>query len=1279
AIPPWLPNVCEEQEMSMLGLRQPCVQAFTRMVKVWRQGCSSQRWCMGYERSLNQNDLKALVNVTTTQFNEFVDVIFCSISYVSNIIKIIIDYMDAQCVLSFFLVCSDINECADSNGGCEGTCCNIIGSFYCRCPDGMKLGKPYISGKLISCEHRCVDLGNKQYKCECRSNYQLKRDGKHCELKDPCKEHNGGCAHICSNVNGQVQCSCRSGYRMGADFKRCEDIDECVSGQAKCAHGCVNFPGSFHCVCNPGFELGADGKQCYRNVFFPHENMLLYLCASSTDTDECENGEACCSHYCKNYPGGYECGCRPGYTPNGCTCDDIDECLSETSGCSQYCVNTLGSYECFCQVGFRLDYDQKSCLREKSCLPHSQEVMHRLQNKDELEEEEEKEVVGSEDEPEIRTHEYVDLSVSVSVCEEGSFGDDCSVSCEDCVNGGVCALEKDRCVCAPGWMGVTCNDTCAQGTYGVQCNSLCVCKNGGHCDPVTGKCLCCPQGFYGRFCRRRCNCPNNGRCHRLYGGCLCTPGLYGKFCHLPCPKWTHGAGCLEECKCTCTCKPGYHGDRCQEECDKGYYGIGCCERCNCSDGETCDPKTGECQKMCPAGYHGEKCQLGKTHNHTQNMSSGENTRRVLYSFCGGQEKERVSVFRQDRQTVMCQCEPQLCEAGFWGVGCASVCQCGSNAVTCEASSGCCVCEAGYTGEQCDKKCLEGHYGACCENGAECDHISGACTCADGWVGSHCEKRCPVGFYGQDCVQMCQCGNEAQCHHITGACRCTPGWAPTQCILACPAGTFGPNCSQSCDCHNGGSCDPVSGQCRCTPGWTGTSCQQSELKHTHTLSLIQNTHKHVLYHPKTLYTHKHICLFLSQTHSERFISCASGWFGRNCEQRCICPGGVACDHVTGRCGCPAGYTGNSCETMCPQGRFGLNCSQMCTCSGDQYSCHHVTGKCTCLPGYYGNHCHLSKTYSLITFVFFCPFISGCPTGRYGRDCAQVCLCGEGGQCHPETGRCNCAPGRTGPSCEQACSRGHYGAQCRSFCMCANGGVCDPVNGTCRCGLGWTGQHCEKGKQVHKFNILYPCSFSKEDNHNDLICNFCCKKYIYDMMKMMKWFHISECPAGFFGELCAQSCDCKPGHLCDHVTGQCLCPPGYQGDKCEKRCDAGRFGCDCAELCECDGIPCDPTTGHCLCPPGKTGKCCEKLHTHLTDLMLTLTKPASNFHTFIFSLSDCDSRFYGPGCSFPCQCAHGGQCDQRTGHCSCPLIWLGPTCEEGEGLHVCGFTNLSPEVS
>ncbi|KAK7915695.1 hypothetical protein WMY93_011456 [Mugilogobius chulae] len=33
----------------------------------------------------------------------------------------------------------DVNECEETNGGCEALCCNTIGSFYCRCPPGQRL------------------------------------------------------------------------------------------------------------------------------------------------------------------------------------------------------------------------------------------------------------------------------------------------------------------------------------------------------------------------------------------------------------------------------------------------------------------------------------------------------------------------------------------------------------------------------------------------------------------------------------------------------------------------------------------------------------------------------------------------------------------------------------------------------------------------------------------------------------------------------------------------------------------------------------------------------------------------------------------------------------------------------------------------------------------------------------------------------------------------------------------------------------------------------------
>ncbi|XP_034023453.1 multiple epidermal growth factor-like domains protein 6 [Thalassophryne amazonica] len=47
---PYMPNVCVERELALVAQRQPCVQAFTRMVKVWKQGCVGQTWCTGYER-----------------------------------------------------------------------------------------------------------------------------------------------------------------------------------------------------------------------------------------------------------------------------------------------------------------------------------------------------------------------------------------------------------------------------------------------------------------------------------------------------------------------------------------------------------------------------------------------------------------------------------------------------------------------------------------------------------------------------------------------------------------------------------------------------------------------------------------------------------------------------------------------------------------------------------------------------------------------------------------------------------------------------------------------------------------------------------------------------------------------------------------------------------------------------------------------------------------------------------------------------------------------------
>ena len=47
----------------------------------------------------------------------------------------------------------------------------------------------------------------------------------------------------------------------------------------------------------------------------------------------------------------------------------------------------------------------------------------------------------------------------------------------------------------------------------------------------------------------------------------------------------------------------------------------------------------------------------------------------------------------------------------------------------------------------------------------------------------------------------------------------------------------------------------------------------------------------------------------------------------------------------------------------------------------------------------------------------------------------------------------------------CPTGKYGYNCQQSCICQNGASCDPVSGACSCAAGWQGVFCEQGRCLH----------------------------------------------------------------------------------------------------------------------------------------------------------------------------------------------------------------------
>ena len=602
----------------------------------------------------------------------------------------------------------------------------------------------------------------------------------------------------------------------------------------------------------------------------------------------------------------------------------------------------------------------------------------------------------------------------VCVCQWGWTGADCALRCPRalgmvCAGHGVCVVSNGTaaaCACAASdtaghWQGSGC-DVCAVGWRGAACTTRCptdpatrlVCGGSGACAP-DGTCRCF-NGTCGAACERA---PED--CARVSA---CPPGRWGPTCTGRCacaPAGTCDDGPFGSGRCRC--REDWAGPRCAVHCDRPCGGHGACDfrtgQCRCRGGWRSPAQGPACSAPCPG--HGS---------------------------CSG----------HGHCTATAEC---VCEAGYGGVGCQTVCPrsprgdlCGGHG-TCSAATSGCACDASpatgfWAGPQC-ADCAAGYAGPACR--ARCVFgvaVGGQCVCRAGYVGPDCSSACPAP--GQrPCSGHGVCATAWNGSAAAAVCRCERGYVGPACAAECPGGAASP-------CSGHGRCDPATGVCECLAMWAGVACTECWPRYSGVACDRRcpvDDHGRVCgargWCAGTGHCVCHADAARGMWRGAACTDCRRGFYGPSCTREC--PGGAS--HVChGRGTCSAGTRGSgdcACDSSADAGFFaGRACE-------------------TCRPGYYGPAC-----------LRPCPGGPAAPCGGHGT-CSDgiygdgLCACDQdpvsGYWAGPDCGAC--VSGFGGPACRIACP-GHGAVPCAGHGQCAG-------DGACRCDAGWVGRECRWG--------------------------------------------------------------------------------------------------------------------------------------------------------------------------------------------------------------------------
>uniref|UniRef100_A0A672PP02 Scavenger receptor class F member 1 n=1 Tax=Sinocyclocheilus grahami TaxID=75366 RepID=A0A672PP02_SINGR len=327
--------------------------------------------------------------------------------------------------------------------------------------------------------------------------------GPDCRELCPCHPHG-----LCDPVTGE--CSCLPNHWGNMCQNSC-----------KCGRHGTCDPVYGNCTCEEGWWTSTCSKacQCHRGKSTCDQATGRCLCNEGNWGQKCSLRCSCFVSPCQQHTGA--CQCLHGWW--GPSCD-------------RRCICNLSHADCDLQTG--------NCL----CFPGYKEPFC--------------------NEP----------------CDSGKYGRGCKKSCGLCEGGRSCSKQDGLCdACAPGWNGTRCDQPCPAGYYGHRCREVCPhCRNMDLCDPETGACLHCDPGWTGP----RCDKP-------------CKDGTYGDDCQFLCKTCHHGH--CDHVTGSCICLPGFQGESCNSTCPPNLYGINCSSTCDCGN-HSCHPATGACPNSMSRHY-----------------------------------------------------------------------------------------------------------------------------------------------------------------------------------------------------------------------------------------------------------------------------------------------------------------------------------------------------------------------------------------------------------------------------------------------------------------------------------------------------------------------------------------------------------------------------------------------------------------------------------------------------------------------------------------------------